>query len=161
MDPKNQNTLTNATERARDQAANAADRAAQSIEHTSDRLSDAAREAADTLRTANASELVDTAKQKAGEVLDTAAEKVDSAMTATGEHVERLASTVREKAPEGALGDVATTAADALEKSGRYLQQADLQQVRSDLERMIRDHPIEALLIGFGAGFLLARAFRR
>jgi ElaB/YqjD/DUF883 family membrane-anchored ribosome-binding protein len=161
VDPKKPNTLTGATERAQNQAANAADRAAQGIERTSDRLSDAVRGAADDLRNANAGDLVDTAKQKAGEALDTAAEKVDSAMTATGQRVESLASTVREKAPEGALGDVATTAADALEKSGRYLQQADPQQVRSDLERMIRDHPIEALLIGFGAGFLLARAFRR
>jgi ElaB/YqjD/DUF883 family membrane-anchored ribosome-binding protein len=33
--------------------------------------------------------------------------------------------------------------------------------VRSDLERVIRDHPIEALLVGAGIGFLVARATRR
>jgi ElaB/YqjD/DUF883 family membrane-anchored ribosome-binding protein len=101
------------------------------------------------------------ARAKAAEVGDAAAGKVDSAMTATGEQFSTLAQTVREKAPEGKAGEVATMAADALERSGEYLQTADLQMVRSDLERVIRDHPIEALLVGAGIGYLVARATRR
>ena len=35
------------------------------------------------------------------------------------------------------------------------------QMVRSDLERVIREHPIESLLVGVGVGYLVARATRR
>ena len=48
-----------------------------------------------------------------------------------------------------------------LDRSGEYLQTADLQMVRSDLERVIREHPIESLLVGVGVGYLVARATRR
>jgi uncharacterized membrane-anchored protein YhcB (DUF1043 family) len=33
--------------------------------------------------------------------------------------------------------------------------------VRGDLERVIREHPIESLLVGVGIGYLVARATRR
>jgi hypothetical protein len=33
--------------------------------------------------------------------------------------------------------------------------------VRIDLERMIRQHPIESMLVGLGIGYLLARSMRR
>jgi hypothetical protein len=68
---------------------------------------------------------------------------------------------VREKAPEGKAGEVAVKAADVLDRSGEYLQAANLQMVRSDLERVIREHPIESLLVGMGIGYMLARATRR
>jgi len=33
--------------------------------------------------------------------------------------------------------------------------------MRADVESLIRRHPIESLLIGFGIGYLLARSTRR
>ena len=68
---------------------------------------------------------------KAVEVGATAS-KLDSAMTATGEQMSTLAQTVREKAPEGKAGEIASKAADALDRGGEYLQRADLQTLRSD-----------------------------
>lgn len=112
-----------------------------------------------------AGELKDRATEKAGELKDRAAqagqqanERIDSAMTATGERLSDLAQTVRDRAPAGQAGDVAQNAARALERGGEYLQRADPTMVRSDLENVIRDHPIEALAIGLGIGFLLGKA---
>jgi ElaB/YqjD/DUF883 family membrane-anchored ribosome-binding protein len=155
-------------EKIQDEASSALDTAAERAKQAGDKASDLAQSAvdkvkqtADDLRSKDPSEIVSDARAKAAEVGDAAANKVDSAMTATGEQFSTLAQTVRENAPEGKAGEVATKAADALERSGEYLQTADLQMVRSDLERVIRDHPIEALLVGAGIGFLVARATRR
>jgi ElaB/YqjD/DUF883 family membrane-anchored ribosome-binding protein len=107
---------------------------------------------------AKAEELTGAAKEKAGQ----AADQIDSAMTSAGQQMNTLAQTVREKAPaEGRLGEVANTTAQALERSGEYLQRADLDTVRSDLETIIRRKPIESLFVGLGIGYLLARAFKR
>jgi len=142
----------------------ATDRAKQAGEKASDIAQsavDKVKQTADDLRSKDPSEIVDDARAKAAEVGDAAASKVDSAMTATGEQISTLAQTVREKAPEGKAGEVAIKAADALDRSGEYLQTADLQMVRGDLERVIREHPIESLLVGVGLGYLVARATRR
>jgi hypothetical protein len=155
-------------EQIREEGAGMLDSAAERAKHAGDRAGDLAqsavdkvRQTAEDLRSKDAGEIVGDARAKAAEVGDAAASKVDSAMTATGEQFSTLAQTVRERAPEGRAGEVAAKAADALDRSGQYLQTADLQMVRSDLERVIREHPIEALLVGAGIGYLLARATRR
>ena len=142
----------------------AAEHAKQASEKASDiahNAVDKVKQTADDLRSKDPSEIVGDARAKAAEVGDAAASKVDSAMTATGEQMSTLAQTVREKAPEGKAGEVAAKAADALDRGGEYLQAADLQTVRTDLERVIREHPIESLLVGVGIGYLVARATRR
>jgi ElaB/YqjD/DUF883 family membrane-anchored ribosome-binding protein len=152
------------TEQAQNTADNLADRAKQAGEKASDiaqQATDKVKQVADDLRSKDPSEIVSDAREKVAEVGAATADRVDSAMTTTGEQMSNLAQTVREKAPEGKAGEVATKAADALERGGEYLQTADLQVVRGDLERVIREHPIEALLVGVGVGYLLARSMRR
>ena len=147
------NMLDAATERAKQAGEKASDIAQSAVDKVKQTASD--------LSSKDPSEIVDDARAKAAEVGDAAASKVDSAMTATGEQMSTLAQTVREKAPEGKAGEVASKAADVLDRGGEYLQTADLQMVRGDLERVIREHPIEALLVGVGVGYLVARATRR
>ncbi|NTU85997.1 MAG: hypothetical protein HGA45_42840 [Chloroflexales bacterium] len=100
----------------------------------------------------------DELKGRAAEAGQQAAERIDSAMSATGEGMRNLAQTLRQNTPGGQTGEVAQTAARALERSGAYLERADPQMVRSDLEQIIRDHPIETLVIGLGIGFLLGKS---
>jgi len=155
-------------EQLNEEGANVLDAAAERAKQAGEKATDIAQNAvdkvkqtADDLRSKDASQIVDEARAKAAEVGDAAANKVDSAMTATGEQMSTLAQTVREKAPEGKAGEVASKAADALDRGGEYLQTADLQMVRGDLERVIREHPIESLLVGVGIGYLVARSTRR
>jgi hypothetical protein len=145
--------LDAAAERSRQAGDQAADLAQNAV--------DKAKQAADDLRSKDASQIVSDARTKAAEVGDAAANKVDAAMTATGEQFSTLAQTVRENAPEGKAGQVATMAADALDRGGEYLQTTDLQMLRSDLQQVIREHPITSLLVGVGIGYLVARATRR
>ena len=165
---------SSATERERiyDEGERIANNASERAGDLAQRVGERARQAADDLRSKDAGELLDDARHKAGDLAETArqktseatavaADKVETAMNATGEQFTNLAQTVRERAPEGRVGDVATTAADAIERSGQYLQQADLQSIRGDLERIIRGRPIESLLVGLGVGYLLARSMRR
>jgi len=155
-------------EQLKEESANVLDTAAESAKQAGEKAANIAQSAvdkvkqtADDLRSKDASEIVDDARAKAAEVGDAAASKVDSAMTATGTQMSTLAQTVRENAPEGKAGQVASKAADALDRGGEYLQTADLHMVRGDLERVIREHPIESLLVGIGIGYLVARATRR
>lgn len=111
---------------------------------------------------AKASEAIDTARQRTAEIGANASDKATDVMNAAGDRMSTLAQTVREKAPaEGRAGEVAATAAETLERSGRYLREADPNTVRMDLEQMIRQHPIESMLVGLGVGYLLARSMRR
>lgn len=107
-----------------------------------------------------AAEKVEQVKDKASEVSHEAAARVDSAMTSTGDKLTDAARKLRETAPSGQVGDVAQGAARALERSGEYLRNNDVVGVRSDLETLVRDHPIQALAIGFGIGFMVARSMR-
>jgi hypothetical protein len=123
-------------------------------------LKDNAQNAVEDVR-AKAAQAVDVAEEKVAKVGEKVNDNLDSAMTSVGGQMNTLAQTVREKAPEGKVGDVAYTAADALERGGRYLQDADTSMVRSDLENIIRRYPMESLLVGLGVGYLLARSMRR
>jgi hypothetical protein len=69
---------------------------------------------------------------------------------------------IRDKAPhEGAVGTAATSVANKLDAAGSYLQEKKVDHMVGDLTSMIRRHPIPALLIGLGIGYLLAGRMRR
>jgi len=150
-----------AGERAGQQRAHQAEHAGNTLAATARQAVDQVKDVANDLRSKDPSEVADDLKHKASELGTQASERADMAMSATGERLHDLAHTVRQKAPEGKVGDLAFNAAHALERSGDYLQRSDLTDVRSDLETLIRRRPIPSLLIGLGAGFLLARALRR
>jgi hypothetical protein len=133
---------------------------------------DTAHQAADYLRSHSADEIADDARSKADDLAGTvrdkadevgtqASDKINSALTSTGQQISNLAQTVRERAPEGQVGEIAGATADALDRGGRYLQDQDLEGLRSDVEGIIRRYPIQSLLVGAGVSFLLARSMRR
>jgi len=109
-----------------------------------------------------AEDLADDVKERATQVGSQVADRADAATTTVGERMSDAAQTIRQKAPtSGPLADAADTAADTLQRAGTYLQEQDLSDMRADLEGLIRRHPIEAMLIGLGVGYLLARSTRR
>lgn len=131
---------------------------------TQERLTDAASDAEDKAAdlTSRAGEVASDIKDRAADLGAQAAAKADKALDATGERLTSVAQTIRDKAPaEGRVADVATATADALERGGEYLQLADLNDVRADAERLIRQYPLQSLLVGVGIGYLLARATRK
>jgi hypothetical protein len=109
-------------------------------------LMDQARSAAENVK--------DKAKQ-AGEFVR---DRADTAVSSAGKGMESLAGTIRDRGPrEGILGQATAGVAGALDSTGRYLDQEGVSGMVDDLTGMIRNHPVPAVLIGIGIGFLLAR----
>jgi uncharacterized protein YjbJ (UPF0337 family) len=95
---------------------------------------------------------------KAQELGATAASKVGEAATAVGEQMGSLASTIRDNAPhEGAIATAATAVAGGLESASSYLHEKDYANLATDLTALVRRYPVQALLVGVGLGYVLAR----
>ena len=78
---------------------------------------------------------------------------------AVGSGLKSLGHTIRDHTPDsGMAGDASSAVANTLERTGRYLQEEGLEGIAEDVTNLIRRNPIPAMLVGVGAGFLLARA---
>ena len=113
--------------------------------------------------------VAETAKEgasKAGEMVKDAGsfvgKKADEAAKTVGGGMESLGGTIRDKGPHsGVLGSATSAVAGTLESGGRYLHEQGLSGIADDVTNTIRKHPVPALLIAVGLGFLCARAFGR
>jgi len=105
-----------------------------------------------------AKQAVDYARDKAGQAGEYVRDRAESATSATGKGMETLAGTIRDRGPQaGILGQASSTVADTLDRTGRYLQDQGLSGMAGDLTNLIRSHPLPAVLLGIGLGFMLAR----
>jgi hypothetical protein len=130
-----QEAATSVADKARETAGNVADKAKDFAAHAADKAKDFGKSAVNAA--------------------DTATAKV-------GSGVETMADKLRESAPrEGMVHTAATKVADTLEKGGHYLKEEGLSGMADDLTGLIRQHPIPALLVGIGIGYLIAHALRR
>jgi hypothetical protein len=103
-----------------------------------------------------------TAAHTAGNVASAIGERASDATSSVGSGMKSLAGTIREKAPHsGMMGTAASSVADALETSGRYLQQHGLGDMCADVANLIRRNPFPAVFVGIGIGYLFARATSR
>jgi ABC-type transporter Mla subunit MlaD len=126
--------------------------------------SDAANKGQDKLGDAanKAKELGNTVSQKVGDAASYVGRKAEDAAKGMGAGMKSLGGTLREHAPHSGMAGTASSAvADSLENTGRYLQERGFEGICTDLTSVIRRNPIPALLMGIGAGFLLARATSR
>lgn len=146
---------------------NVGDKAGEIAKNVGDKAGDMARHAAEEAKglvgaaTEKASEAASFVGHKAGDAAKFIGEKADSATDALGSSMEQLGHTIRDKSPkDGIIGQTGQAVASTLESGGRYLEEHNLQQMGDDITGMIRRHPVPALLIGIGIGFLVARATR-
>jgi ElaB/YqjD/DUF883 family membrane-anchored ribosome-binding protein len=90
-----------------------------------------------------------------GQVIGQTADKVTAA---AGGRLKDLGETVARKAPkDGLLGNASQTVAQGLEQGGDYLSREGLSGAAGDLTELIRRHPLPAVLLGLGVGFLMGR----
>ena len=112
------------------------------------------------------SSLGETAKDAASSVAYSAEDaaayvgrKADDATNAVGDGLKSLGNTLRAHTPDdGMVGEASSAVANTLESTGRYLQEEGLKGMSDEVTELIRRNPIPALLVAFGAGFLIARA---
>jgi hypothetical protein len=66
---------------------------------------------------------------------------------------------IRDNAPhDGAIATAATTVTRGLESPSTYLKEKDYENLATDLTALVRSYPVQALLVGVGLGYLLARS---
>lgn len=106
--------------------------------------------------------------QKASQALGQAEERVNQGMKQAADRLEQAAGRIDTLADErlsgtGAAaraGDMAHTVADTMESMAGYLRSNDAQGLRSDLETQVRNKPLQTLLIGVAAGWLVGKILR-
>jgi ElaB/YqjD/DUF883 family membrane-anchored ribosome-binding protein len=141
----NKNQGNTAADQARHEAGTAAAKASDALTHAGQAVSSAAT----------------AAGQKAGELASAVGQRADDAVGAVGSGARSLADTVRKQGPhEGMLGTATEKVASGLEQAGKYIEDKQLSGMADDVGSMIKAHPIPAVMIALGVGFLLGRALR-
>lgn len=103
-----------------------------------------------------------TVAHKAADAGSFVAHKAEDATAAVGGEMKSLAGAIRDKGPhDGMLGNASAAVANTLDTYGRELQEHGLSGIADDITNTVRRHPMPAVLIGIGLGFLLARVFSK
>lgn len=57
-------------------------------------------------------------------------------------------------------GAMASSVADTIESAAQYLRDSDVSNLQGNLERQVRDNPLQTLLIGVAAGWVLGKILK-
>jgi len=126
-----------------------------------DKATEGAQQAKDTAK-GIASSVASTASNVASNLASTVSDRADDATSAAGRGIQSMADSIRENAPQsGYAGTAARTVSDTIASGGRYLENEGLSVAMDDFTEVVRSHPMPALLIAMGVGFLLARSMSR
>jgi ElaB/YqjD/DUF883 family membrane-anchored ribosome-binding protein len=140
-------------EKAKDTAHSMADKAKDTGTALVDKAKDLASQAGDKVKQA-ASAVGDAVGGAATNAGKTAEKWTSSA----GSGIKNLGETIEHKGPQdGMLGNATRAVASTLEDTGRYIEQEGLSGMMDDVTDVVRRHPLPAVLVGIGLGFLLGR----
>lgn len=90
-----------------------------------------------------------------------AGHKADDLTAAAGHEIKEFGDSIGKKGPhEGFAGAASQVVADSIKGSGRYIEEAKLSGMAHDVEQVVKNHPIPALLICLGVGFCLGRIMK-
>jgi len=132
-----------------------------------EKTKDAGAEAFGKVKEAGA-EALDKAKEAAGAVGAMATEtasavgrKADEMTAAAGHEIREFGARIGKQSPhDGMTGQASQAVADTIMGGGRYIEEAKLSGMAHDVEQIVRNHPIPALLVCFGIGYCVGRALR-
>ncbi|MCK9518739.1 MAG: hypothetical protein M0R74_06920 [Dehalococcoidia bacterium] len=109
-----------------------------------------------------AGEMKQRAQEQASNVATMARERSDQGMYKASEGLSSAAAQLREKGEQrgGKQAQVASKMADQLDRTSTYLRDHDTQQVWDDVERFVKENPMQAAAGALFAGFVLGRILR-
>jgi ElaB/YqjD/DUF883 family membrane-anchored ribosome-binding protein len=110
----------------------------------------------------DASQLMDDARTKAAEVGQQAQEKLEQGKDTAASGMESAADKIRERTQysDGVQAKAGTKVAEGMEKTAGYLKEHDTNEMVDDLEKYVREHPVQALAGAVVGGFLVGRILR-
>jgi ElaB/YqjD/DUF883 family membrane-anchored ribosome-binding protein len=97
-------------------------------------------------------------EDRANQVLGRAADGLETAANRLSGLTERGGG--EQSGAMGRANDLAQQAASTMESTARYLRDNDVRALQSDVERMVREKPLQTLLIGVAAGWVLGKILR-
>jgi len=147
--------------------AEALDKAKEAGAEALDKAKEAGAEAFGKVKEAGAQAL-DKAKEAVGSVGEMAAHtasavghKADDLTAAAGHEIREFGDTISKKAPhEGLTGQASQAVADTIKGTGQYIEDVKLSGMARDVEQVVKNHPLPALLVCLGIGFCLGRALK-
>ena len=87
------------------------------------------------------------------------AEQVDDFGRETAESLHTAASSIRKGSK--AIEDLAKGTANKLDKAGSYVEEHDVKRAIGESRKLVRQYPVESLVLAAGLGFLTGFAIRR
>jgi hypothetical protein len=64
-------------------------------------------------------------------------------------------------ASDSSIDAVTDTLATGMQSSAEWLRDADLDKLKSGVEKQVKEHPARSLLVALGAGYLIGKILRR
>jgi ElaB/YqjD/DUF883 family membrane-anchored ribosome-binding protein len=147
-----------------------AEKTQEAIAETANRLKDDPMVANQVKRTATAMQhdAQRMAREKLGEVGERVEGRINQGLHQAADQLETAASRIDELADErlgGAgvrarAGDVAHGVADSMESFASYLRDNDMESLQADLQRQVRQRPLQTLGIAVAAGWVAGKILR-
>jgi hypothetical protein len=100
-------------------------------------------------------------KSSLADKLDQGAEKLRQRAHGGGQFAGATADGSVSVAEDDKIAKVADKVAGGMQSTASWVRNADLESVKGDIERQVKDHPARSLLVAVGLGYLLGKAFRR
>jgi len=132
----------------------------------SDRAKDIASNAQEKLSNAGSSirERAGTAKNSLADMLETGADKLRNRTSSDGGAPLAGATgdgSIAVAADSGRAAQVGNRVAGGMQATADWLREADMEELRSGVERQVREHPGRTLMIALGLGYVIGKAFRK
>lgn len=146
-------------EKVQEAVAESADRLSNTMGDQVSRVAKAAKHDASRMVSEQVEQVRTRAEESINETMGRAAEGLESTARRIDEFADRYtgpdASGVRASA-----GNMAHQVADAFESTATYLRDNDVRKLQQDLERQVRTHPLQTLVIGVAAGWIVGKVLR-
>ena len=111
-----------------------------------------------------AGEVAEKAQEQATAVKDKALEQAEAGKqrAASGLHsaADQLRNRTGEEEPDDLRGKAMTKAADTIERSATYLDEHETSEIWDDIEKFVREHPMQAAAGALVAGLVIGRILR-
>jgi hypothetical protein len=100
-------------------------------------------------------------KSSLADKLEQGAEKLRQRAHGGAQYAGATADASVSVAEDDKIAKVADKVAGGMQTTANWVRNADLESVKGDVERQVKEHPARSLLVAVGLGYLLGKAFRR
>jgi len=101
------------------------------------------------------------AKDKLADALESGADKLRQRTAGSGQPLAGETGSTSVAVSDNRVNQVTDKVAGGMQATADWLRDADLDSMRSGVERQVKEHPGRTLLIAVGLGYLLGKAFRK